>query len=451
MLEKTERQNFLYRLQEWFGSDFTAVFFLIFGVLCFIFDLADVLVISYVSAFILTLVFCKRVNNIFAYLFYVPFFISTIALNDGRWSVFIPVVVLAAVTVLIFTAYKIIDERSKINLGKMFYPLIAFTVAMVIGGAVGRFNVTVFFVILGFCIEIFCFYLIAINCTENLSKSLAIFFIVGGIFVFLCYAYYYIDNGIVWKDWAIIFTSAQNINTGSIFIALGIAGCLYLGAGKKNDYLYALLSIVMFIMIVITQCRTVTAISAALLIVEYVLFFVYSENKRIILCVALFFIAAVSVLTAAFFEEVKIYAEKFLKKGSNGGIGIREDLWQWCFDRFKEYPYFGYGYICDDAVPTIVSFYPNLVLAHNTVLHWLTVTGVVGTSIAVYFYCGKYYSLFSRFNKNKIFHTLCILTIALSGTFDQSPTMDIFVLVATVAILAASEKPPEKGFISNAY
>ena len=453
MLEKTERQNFLYRLQEWFGSDFTAVFFLLFGALCWNFGWSEFLVVVYATSFVLTLLICKNVKNVFVFLFFIAFFIKQIEAEDSVWSVYVPCVAICAISVIAFVVSKLAAEKNKIKSGKMFFPIVVYVVVMMIGGAIGRFNVTAFFIFLGFGTELLFFYLIAINHTEGLSDFLAKIFIVGAILIIFCLLSNNLKEGKRLFAEPALFIVAQNVNTSAIFIALGMAGCFYLGVGKRKDYLYIVLSLVLLLAVIYTRCRTMIIISIGLFIAEHVLFFVFSKYKLAILCLTGLLVFAVIIGFIVFNSAVKSFIVEFMDKDNvwENPIGVRKILWQWCIDRFNEYPYFGYGYINDGYVPSLVSFYPNIVLAHNTVLQWLTATGVVGSAIATYFYLCKYSVLFSRFNKNKIFHTLCILTIALSGTFDQSPTMDIFVLVATVVILAASEKTTDKGFISTAY
>ena len=450
MLEKTVVQSFIYRFKKWLGSDLTAILFLLFGAFCWNLGWSEILVVVYATAFVLTLLICKDVKNVFAYLFFVAFFIKPIETGDMVWTIYVPCVVSGAIAVLAFVISKLVVEIRNIKRGKMFFPIIVFVAAMTIGGAAGRFNATAFFVFLGFGVEALFFYLIAINYTDGLTDFLAKIFIVGALLIFFCLVCNNLKEGDGLFAAPALFVVAQNVNTAAIYIALGIAGCFYLGVEKRKDYLYILLSLVLLFAVFYTWCRTMAVLSIALFVCEYVLFLVFSKNKRAFLCLTGALVVSAIAVFIAFNSEIKSFIVEFIDKKNIWGspIGVRKILWQWCIERFSKYPYFGYGYISDEPVPSLVSFYPNLVLAHNTVLQWLTCTGVVGTALATYFYISKYNVLLDRFNKNKIFHVLCVVTIALSGTLDQSATMDIFVVIISVILIAAAEKTGEKKFVS---
>ena len=68
----------------------------------------------------------------------------------------------------------------------------------------------------------------------------------------------------------------------------------------------------------------------------------------------------------------------------------RQILWPWCWNKFKENPLFGIGFVSkDDSVPTLVST-DSIVLAHNSILQYLTSLGIIGTLMMGYFYFKKY-------------------------------------------------------------
>lgn len=435
-------QNFIDRLRNKFGSEFTAVVMLFFGSFCWIAGASELLVIVYTAAFVATLLLCKDVKNIFAFLLFVPYFISDFSKADSIWSVYIPCIAAGAVSVIAFFALKAVKERKNIKKGGLFYPWIAFTAAMLIGGLVGRFNALAFFAIFGLSVMTLLFYIIAINYTENLSLFFAKIFIIGSLLIALEMVSAHVLRHEPWgtkNDFGVFFFSAESFNTASIYITIGMAGCFYLGAGKKTDCRYAALSIFLFLCVVFGRCRMMTLVAAICLAAEYVLFIVYSEKKIRFLWLTIFVAVVFATVCVIFYEKLSEIVHEFITKGHKG-INGRDGLWSWCSEKFKEYPYFGYGYFSEEKVPSVRGTIVQLVLAHNTVLQWLTSTGVVGTSIAAYFYCGKYYTLFRGFNKNRIFHLLSVLIIAASGITDQAATMDIFVIIAAFIFIAAAEK-----------
>ena len=124
-----------------------------------------------------------------------------------------------------------------------------------------------------------------------------------------------------------------------------------------------------------------------------------------------------------------------IRRGLNG----RDELWPWCVRRFLEYPALGYGFIASETVPTVRV---NLVLAHNTLLQWLTSTGIIGTSLMVYFYIRKYKAVFSGARSvAKTFIILAVICVELTGMMDQAAAMDIFVFSLPVLLLAGADTP----------
>ena len=453
MLEVKEEKGLKYFFGKHFGSEYTAVFFLLFGVICWINELPEFVVIVFAAAFVLTLVFCKDVKNIFAYLFYVPYFIVDAVKTDNIWSVYVPCIAAGAVSIISFLVCKIVVEDKAVKKGGLFYPCIAFFIAMLTGGLIGRFSVLAFSAIMIMAVEILFLYVISINFTENLSEFLSKIFIVGGILIFIelvCWDYR-VDSVWIFENSEFnMFFSAESFNTAAILITLGIAGCFFLGAGRKHDYLYAIISIFLVFCVAYTRCRMMTFIAMIAVAVQYVFFIIFSKKKTNFLWLTAAFIIAATALIIAFSSEVWEIFYQFVSKNGKGPNG-RSLLWPWCIEKFKEYPYFGYGYYTAEQVPTVRRSIISLVLAHNTFLQWLTATGVIGTSIAAYFYLGKYSVLFKKFNKDKIFHAVSVIAIAASGITDQAAAMDIFIIILPIIIIAAAETSGKKGFVSTSF
>ena len=453
MLENKEEKGFKYIFRKYFGSTEAAVFFLLFGAVSYIAELSALAVVVFASAFVLTLLFCKDVKNIFAYLFYIPYFIADSASSEKIWVLYVFCIAAGAASVIAFVISKVVIEDKKIEKGGLFYPWIAFSLAMLTGGLIGRFNILAFAAIAFLSAEILFLYIIALYFTENLSEFLAKIFTVGGILIAVEGVCAYVKAGQFWiigEYLDISFFSAESFNTAAIFITLGLAGCFYLGVGKKKDYLYAALSVFMFFCVVYSRCRMMILVAAVILVVEFVLFVVRSEKKINFLWLALFVIAVAGAIAVALRTEIKEIFEQLISKNYKGTNG-RSLLWPWCMEKFEEYPYFGYGFVGDN-VPTVRDTIVPLVLAHNTLLQWLTSTGIIGLSLAAYFYLGKYSTLFRNFNSEKIFHAVCVLAIALSGITDQAATMDVFVVITPFIVIAASEREGgKKGFVSDSF
>ena len=123
------------------------------------------------------------------------------------------------------------------------------------------------------------------------------------------------------------------------------------------------------------------------------------------------------------------------KFGDNGRLQV---LWPWCWGKFHEYPYFGFGFVADEHIPNTYAKY-YVVLAHNTPLQWLTSLGVVGSSILVYFYLEKYRLVFRRMTMHKLVYISLLIGLAFAGIFDQAPTMDFFMFLMPFLTIASFE------------
>ena len=79
-------------------------------------------------------------------------------------------------------------------------------------------------------------------------------------------------------------------------------------------------------------------------------------------------------------------------------------------------------------------------LAHNTLLQWLTSLGIIGTLLMGFFYFSKYKLLFKGFKWTRFFEVFSIIMLASTGIIDQSITMDPFIFVIPYIYFAIIEE-----------
>lgn len=423
-----------------FSNVSAAILFLVFGTACWIFN-APALCVGAISSFIvITLLTAKDVKNIFALILFAPFFIHSTPSSDGVWSVFTVFIVAAAVAVPCFALSKFIVERPA-KKGGFYIPIAFFIAAIAIGGAFGRFNIVAFSVGLGVGIELLSLYFIALCYTEDLADFFAQVFIVGAVLVFVEIFIYYYSDGVILSGGKLLsdaFFSAESLNTAALIFTLAMGGCLHFGLYRKKQIFFAVLSLLFLVTVFITRCRTMAAVALILAVAEFVLFAVYTERKKEFLAFTVCLTVVLAVISAVLFDAVKDTLSAFIEK--RGTIDdTRSTLFKWCIDRFAEYPVFGYGFYLDEPLLLLRLDVIYVVLAHNTLIQWITSTGIVGTCLATVFYCGKYKILFSGFNFKRISVLTFSLIIAANGILDQAALMDIFVLITSFALIACAE------------
>lgn len=410
---------------------FVPVVFL-FAFFCWFFKLPLLVVYVFCALFVLILVFCSDVKNIFALVLYVSFFITDIV-SEPHWGGYAVAISFAVLAIVYCLVKNIRRAEKKIERGKMFVPLIVSAAGLCLGGLFGRFDFLAFIVTLGFCAVTYLLYFIGLNFTENLKKYLSFLFVIGAAALSMQMLIVNTALGSIRPYPSGGFYSAQTVNTAAIFIVLGMAGCFGLGFGGKYDAAFMLLSVVYTVMTFITFCRTMIAVAVFTEVALYVLFIVYSEKPSAFMWANLVICAAVALCACFYGEIVKPVLDRLVLKN---GLSGRDTLWSWCVKTFAEYPLFGYGFLCSEDVTAVRN---GILLAHNTILQWLVSLGVVGTALMGYFYFYKYKILFTDFDKSKLFTLFAVLIVALSGTFDQAAAMDFFVFLTPLVITAGAE------------
>ena len=187
----------------------------------------------------------------------------------------------------------------------------------------------------------------------------------------------------------------------------------------------------------LTSCRAAILVASLVIVTVFVLFIIQSKRKLNFLYLALALVLCLGIGLIVFRDQVGKLIAMIVEK-LNSGLNGRDALWPWCIEMFKKYPVFGFGFVADGPVPSL-SHDTAVVLAHNTPLQWLTSLGIIGTLMMCYFYFVKYKIVFKGVTFNKCFLIISILAMELIGMFDQTPSMDIFMYILAVVLVASCE------------
>jgi 4-hydroxy-3-methylbut-2-enyl diphosphate reductase len=396
--------------------------------------------------------FCDDVKPAFAPILYVSFFIENIySISVAHWIAYGISIALAFFSIIFFVIRKILQSKKQgiaLKKGKLFWPLVLVDIGYLLGGVIGNFHILITLAVLGFCLVSYFLYWISINFCSGLKEYLPYIFVCGTIFIsvemlYKVFTYGNVLDAITERVFYILGT--QNINVVGLFLMIGMIATFSLGYKSKNDFLYFLLATFFFIMIFLTYSRTIIFLSAIALVVLAILSFKASTNKERFAITILIFISIVTLYCGIFVQNLFSVVTSFLKKFFGEFTSGRNSLYSWCIDKFLEYPIFGFGFYTTLSVPTLAG--KTVILAHNTIIQFLTSTGIFGTLLAGFFYFKKYQLAFKNYNKLNFFLIFTIILIELSGLTDQAATMDNFIYFINMLLLAAIELNPREKVI----
>lgn len=391
---------------------------------------------------VLVLVLCDDVKNVLAIIFYAPFYIKD--LNMFNMPNLYAVLIVGVVSALLYFTIKKIKQLKNQNAiikGKLYLPLVLITLAYLLGGVFYGFRLTSALTITVFSLASVFFYFIALNCVKNPLNFMCKVFVVGGILVsfMLLYENFVKHGGIefIFNRSYDTWVGAENVNVASLFVFLGIGGAFGLGYKTTKDRFYFILSVVFYFFIVITYCRMMLVVGSLALLTFTVLSLIKSPNvkKYLVYIGGILLVLTIGVIIC--WDTILVLIREMSYKSLLGG---REELWPWCIEMFKKHPLFGIGFKIPEVVPTMGAGADNYVLAHNTILQWLTSLGIVGTLLMTLFSVVKYQIVLKGFKGKGVIISILIIFVALNGMMDQAPQMDPFIYNIVIVLIASIEK-----------
>lgn len=393
---------------------------------------------------VLILFFCDDVKNVLAIIFYAPFYIKDLNMFNmpTLYAILIASVVVA---LLYFTIKRIITLKRQNALikGKLYIPLAIVTVAYLLGGVVYDFNLTNAMVILVLSMATFLLYFIALNSEKDVGTFMCKVFVIGAILVgfMVLYENYVNYGGIryIFSRSYYSWVGAENVNVAALFILLGVFGAFSLGYKTKKDGIWLLVSVLFYLLIIVTYCRMVIGVGAVSLILLTILTLKNSpDRKRFLIYLASIIPIGIIAIILSWNVISQILSVLFNKMSF--GLTGREELWPWCIEKFRQNPIFGIGFKISENVPTMGAGAAHYVLAHNVLLQWLTSLGIFGTLCMIVFTVFKYKILLKDFSSQGFIIRLLIIFIAVNSLIDQAPQMDPFIYNIVIVLIAWIER-----------
>jgi len=419
-----------------------------FAVVFWAIDFVDATVCVFALYVCFVFFFCDDVKVAFAPILYIHFFVEYIFYSVAHWAVYGSCIGLVVISIIYYTINKLVKSKKlkkPLKKGFLFWPLVIADVAYLIGGVIGNFNILTSIVVLGFSLVSYFFYWVSINFCKDIKKYLLYLFLCGAIFISIQILFIHLTSVDIISSikYRIYRIGSQNINVAALFLGMGAIASFAIGYKNKHDYLFFLLSTFFTLMIFITYSRMMILLSFIALIIFTIIGYKNSRNKGQFLVTFALIFSFISFFCGVFIDEIFDLAQSFISRFTSSLSLGRSEIWAWCFEKFLQYPIFGYGFVTTESIPT-QEVETTVVMAHNTPLQFLTSLGVVGTILVLYFYFRKYQLMFKRYNKSNFFLIGIVVLIELSGITDQAAVMDIFVYIITLLLLSAIELNPKE-------
>lgn len=433
------------KMEKILTSNYMYLAFFAVAFLGWFFNISHITVLVLCFFVMLILIFCDDPKGILVVVLPVQFFTNGVN-SDKEYYFYGTAIGLGLIGIIYYLVKNIFIKKKPVTKGKMFWGFVSITIGCLIGGIVYHFSILPKFSIFGLCFLMYFIYFFCINFTKDLKVFLRRCFIAFAIFALAQFLTLHIKSGdfvnsvlsrkITWLNINFAF-GGQHITVCAFYFVFAMMSMYWLAYEKKKyDYLYCLGGLGFLVATYFTYGRIATFVGGIFTIVCLIIIFIKSPNKKIFLISYSVIFAGVVLFAVFKWEKFWHLIERYVNMGFYGNG--RQVLWPWCIERFKREPFFGIGFLTyGDPVPTVEL--DNVVLAHNTILQFLTSTGIIGSLFVLYFYIKKYRVLLNDFKKFDLFTFLISLCIALVGMVDQSVTMDMFVIMIWILFIALAE------------
>ncbi len=387
---------------------------------------------------------------------FAPFVIPSSENIQGYLSliyIFIPLIIAAI--------FHVVYYRKKFHLGKMFYPQLSISVAMIVAGCtsialdryVGALGYTF---MLGpmILIAYFLFYNYSmpnkfIKGTDYVAKMLMYM----GILMVAQIIVFYVRVNVPPANWGKINVDLGWCisNNAATLLLLCAPMCFYLGAKSKFILLYALIGVVEYIGVFLTFSRggILFAVITGVVVVIYTL--VKAEYKKNTYIAFGITVAAILIFYFSIFNQANDAIRSLLAQGV-GGSG-RKELYIEALQSFMKHPIFGVGMGFNGKYYPITTI--NFYWFHSTLFQIVGSTGLIGICAFLFLYIRRYKIIFKNVRRNKWngFMLLTFLGFELysmidTGTFIPMPFMLLMMLLTMVAEKEMDLPITDKGHIN---
>lgn len=370
-----------------------------------------------VSSFVL--VFSRDILPLFANIFGAILMIYTDKVDEFLylWPVFIPL----GIAIVVFIVRNVLYKKQlgdKFRLGKLFFPQVAVSVALMLGGVgvvsgEGYVAALPHTLVLG--VGLLAVYMLARNfiSTEGdvdratfLAKILAYLGVVISLELIVVIA----RSGLAPSEWVRgnWFVGWGNRNNISTYLLFTAPMCLYLSTKYKwGGIAYLLLAVLQYISLIMTFSRGGILFGFVALVVGIAFAIYKAKDRKIQLIFLASVVGLLLVLYLAFMGKVNDAIKSLLSRGT--GLSDRDLLWIEAWDLFKAHPFQGVGFGYMGSMQSIVHEAIGIYYFHSTLFQILACMGILGVFAYGYSYAMKGILIFK--NPRNTFNLFLIVVL----------------------------------------
>lgn len=364
------------------------------------------------------------------------------------WPTFIPL----GIALAVFVARN--AGKRPFRLGKMFFPQLAVSVALLLGG-VGFLDKESYVrglpnaIALG--IGVLAVYLLYANFAKRdekrdygLMTGKMLMYIGIAVCVELVIAI--MRSGITADKWDASYWDFGwgNRNNIATFLLFSAPMCFYLATRyAKSGWLYMLVGILQYVCLILTFSRGGILFGAIGAVFALAFTIIKSPSRKQTLISLGVYVVIFGV--AAYFLRDKIsgIAESLIRRGT--GLSGRDLLYEEGVELFKQHPIFGVGigYIGTGPCPiTTMQIY----LYHSTAIQIIASTGAIGIAAYAYYYATRFYLLFRNGGHKFNLFMLAVwigfegYSMMDTGTFVPFPNMMLVIILTFILEINPSDK-----------
>lgn len=378
------------------------------------------------------------------------------------WPTFIPLGI-----AIVWFVVRNLRGKKRFVMGKMFFPQIAVSIALLIGG-VGVVEGANYLDSLPICLAlglgVLFVYLLYANFTkkdsgivipEYFAKVMMYIGIVIGIELIIAI----VRADVPFDEWGSAYWNFGwgNRNNVATYFTITAPMALYLTTRKRFPIIYYTIAAFQYVCLIMTFSRGAMAFGAVGALVGIPLSVVKAKDwKKSLICVGIIF-AVLGLICAVFYDKASMIFDgiksRFFEQDdvSSGRFDLYKEAWE----LFKEYPFLGggMGHVGENGGAKNEM---GLYWFHSTLFQIIGCMGLAGVLAYGYYYVTKFYLLIKR---RKSIFALFILVIwigfegySMIDTGTMSPYPDMMIIMVTTYLLEIVDDKHEgcSAGISNA-
>ncbi len=364
------------------------------------------------------------------------------------WPILLPII-----PCIIIFAIK--NCRHKFRLGKMFYPQIAVSLALLLGGAgvvssadYGRAASTAILLGLGvLAVYILYNHFLKRDGAHDIPTYFSKVMMYLGMVIALELVVVIIRSDIPVTDWKYSYWDVGwgNRNNIATYLILTAGLTFFLSTKYKHGWIYLAVGAFQYLCIILSFSRGGILFGGISGVIALVFAIVKSKNKKATLISVGVVLAVVLILYFAFMGKVNAIIASLLSRGMD--TSGRTELYIEAWELFKSHPFLGggLGYQGNNFEMSVVGMY----WFHSTLFQVLGSMGLVGVAAYAYYYVTRAKLLFKNIKKTFILFILAIwigfegYCMIDAGTFLPYPNMMLVIVMTLLLELNTDCKPDD--------